>query len=176
MGASNSSNPTLAGSTPFEDRKAEYVQFKDRVLMYPLRPVIGVEGPSGRPIIDALFNWRKTTEPSSAGPREADAFIELVIEGVDRAISRAAEELAEGDLLFQRESASIAGSPTIATAIIATKCQPKFFIAGNYSDFLFEATGAPLNRNGPPPRSPVSLPCRTTATPFTRISSKPLEY
>jgi transglutaminase-like putative cysteine protease len=104
-------DPTLAGSTPFEDRKAEYVQFKDRVLMYPLRPVIRVEGPSGRPIIDALLNWRKTTEPSSAGPREADAFIELVIEGVDRAISRAAEELAEGDLLFQRESASIAGSP-----------------------------------------------------------------
>ena len=106
-------DPTLAGSTPFEDHKAEYVQFKDRILLYPLRPVISVEGLSGRPTIDILLNWRKTKERSFTGPREADGFIELVIEGVDRAISRGAEALAEGDLLLRRESASIAGSPYV---------------------------------------------------------------
>jgi len=104
-------DPTLAGTTPFEDRKADYVQFRDRILLYPLRPAVSVEGMAGRPTIDILLNWRKTKERSFAGPREADGFIELVIEGVDREISRGAEQLAEASLLLRRESASIAGSP-----------------------------------------------------------------
>jgi len=107
-------DPTLAGTTPFEDRKANYVQFKDRILLYPLRPAVSVEGMAGRPTIDILLNWRKTKERSFAGPREADGFIELVIEGVDREISRGAEQLAEASLLLRRESASIAGSPYLA--------------------------------------------------------------
>jgi len=107
-------DPTLAGTTPFEDRKAGYVQFKDRILLYPLRPAVSVEGMAGRPTTDILLNWRKTKERSFAGPREADGFIELVIEGVDREISRGAEQLAEASLLLRRESASIAGSPYLA--------------------------------------------------------------
>jgi len=107
-------DPTLAGTTAVEGRKKAYVQFRDRVLLYPLRPVVNVEGMTGRPTTDILLNWRKTKERPFAGPREADGFIDLVIEGVDREISRGAEQLAEEGLLLRRKSASIAGSPYLA--------------------------------------------------------------
>lgn len=104
-------DPTLAGTTPLEDRKASYVQFKDRILLYPIRPMIRVEGMSGRPTSDVLLNWRKTNEVSFVEPRETNRFIDLVIEEVDREISRGAERLVDAHLLLRRESASIIGSP-----------------------------------------------------------------
>ena len=104
-------DPTLAGTTPFEDRKADYVQFRDRILLYPLRPAVSVEGMAVRPATDILLNWRKEAGSSFTGAGELSRFIDLVIQGVDQEISRGAERLAEEGLLLHRESASIAGSP-----------------------------------------------------------------
>jgi len=104
-------DPTLAGTTAVEGRKKAYVQFKDRVLLYLLRPVVSVEGMAGRPTTDILLNWRKETGSSFTGAGELSRFIDLVIQGVDHEISRGAERLAEEGLLLRRESTSIAGSP-----------------------------------------------------------------
>ena len=107
-------DPTLAGATPVEGRKTAYVQFRDRVLLYPLRPVVSVQGMAGRPTTDILLNWRKETGSSLTDAGELNRFIDLVIQGVDQEISRGAERLAEAGLLLRRESASIAGSPYLA--------------------------------------------------------------
>jgi transglutaminase-like putative cysteine protease len=104
-------DPTLAGTTPVEGRKTDYVQFRDRVLLYPLRPAVNVEGMAGRPTTDILINWRKGTGSPFTDAGELSRFIDLVIQGVDQVISRAAEGLAKEGLLLRRESASIAGSP-----------------------------------------------------------------
>jgi hypothetical protein len=104
----------LAGATPVEDRKTDFVQFRDRVLLYPLRPVVRVEGMVGRPTIDILLNWRRESGSSFTDAGELGRFIDLVIQGVDEMISSGAERLAEASLLLRRESASIAGSPYLA--------------------------------------------------------------
>ena len=57
-------DPTLAGTTPVADQKAAYVQLKERILLYPMRPVVRVEGLTGRRTNDVFLNWRK----SEAGP------------------------------------------------------------------------------------------------------------
>jgi len=107
-------DPTLAGTTPVEGRKKAYVQFRDRVLLYPLRPAVNVEGTAGRPTTDILLNWRKETGSSIADPEELSRFIDLVIQGVDQHVSLGAERLAKGGFLIRRESASIAGSSYLA--------------------------------------------------------------
>jgi hypothetical protein len=104
-------DPTLAGATPVEGRKRDYVQFRDRVLLYPLRPVVSIEGMADRPTTDILFNWRKETTSPITDAGNLSRFIDLVVQGVDQQLSRGAERLAEAGLLMSRESASIAGSP-----------------------------------------------------------------
>jgi transglutaminase-like putative cysteine protease len=104
-------DPTLAGTTPNEGQKAGYVQFKDRILFYPVRPTIGVEGFAGNVTTDVLLNWRTSKVRLSSDPQELNEFIDLVIERVDGEISHVAEDLAEKNLRLRRESASIPGSP-----------------------------------------------------------------
>jgi transglutaminase-like putative cysteine protease len=104
-------DPTLAGAARVESRKTAYVQFKDRVMFYTLRPVVTVEGMTGRPTTDILLNWRQETESSFTDAGELSRFTDLVIQEIDQRLSRGAERLAEKGLLIRRESASIAGSP-----------------------------------------------------------------
>jgi hypothetical protein len=104
-------DPTLAGATPVEGQKTAYVQFRDRVLLYPLRPAVRVEGIAGRTTTDILLNWRKTTTSFFPDAGELSRFIDLVIQTIDQELSRDAERLAESGFLLRRESASIAGSP-----------------------------------------------------------------
>ena len=106
-------DPTLAGTTAIEKEKAAFVQFKDRMLLYPLKPTIKLEGTTARRTSDIFFNRRKTDEERFAKPSEADTFIDIVIATVDQEISSGAQRLAEGDLLLRRESASIVGSPYV---------------------------------------------------------------
>jgi len=104
-------DPTLAGAMQVESERSSFVQFKDRILLYPFRPMIGVEGAGGHRTTDVLFNWRKGTEPPMSDGALLDGFTDLVVEGVDRDISRRAEELSERGPLLRRRSSSIAGSP-----------------------------------------------------------------
>ena len=107
-------DPTLAGATSVERRKTSYVQFKDRVLLYPLRPVVRVEGMAGSLTTDVLLNWRNETSSCFTDAGDVSRFIDLFIQRIDQEISRGAVRLAEGGLLLRRESASIAGSPYLA--------------------------------------------------------------
>ncbi len=106
-------DPTLAGTTAIEKEKAAFVQFNDRMLLYPMKPTIKLEGTTARRTSDIFFNRRKTDEERFAKPSEADTFIDIVIATVDQEISSGAQRLAEGDLLLRRESASIVGSPYV---------------------------------------------------------------
>ena len=106
-------DPTLAGTTAIEKEKAAYIQFNDRMLLYPVKPTIRLEGTTARRTSDIFLNRRKTDEERFAKPSEADTFIDIVIATVDQEISSGAQRLAEGDLLLQRESASIVGSPYV---------------------------------------------------------------
>jgi hypothetical protein len=106
-------DPTLAGSTAIEAERSSFVQFRNRILFYPFRPTIGVEGAGGRRSTDVLFNWEDGLTTSVTGGAELDRFVDRVVEGVDQAISRQAEDLAAADLLLRRESSTIAGSPYV---------------------------------------------------------------
>ncbi len=119
-------DPTLTGATPLEDRKERYVHLKDRALLYPMRPTVAVDGLAGRLTTDILLNWRQPGKRTSIGARELDRFIDLVIETVDRNISRRAEALATGGLRLRRASTSIAGSPyLIVDRAIAEDAAPR---------------------------------------------------
>ena len=104
-------DPTLAGAAETENLNARFVQFRDRILLYPVRPEIAVEGLGGRRKADLFFNWRESTERSLSQPRELNRFFDQVILDVDREFSRRAEGLAASGLKLRRASASIAGSP-----------------------------------------------------------------
>jgi transglutaminase-like putative cysteine protease len=104
-------DPTLAGTTAVDEEKAAFVQLKDRMLLYPVKPTIRLEGTTARRTSDFFLNRRKTDEERFTKPALADTFVDAVIATVDKEISRGAELLADGGLLFRRESASIVGSP-----------------------------------------------------------------
>jgi transglutaminase-like putative cysteine protease len=104
-------DPTLAGTTPLEGLKEEYVQFRDRIHLYPMKPTIDVEGTAGRHVTHVFLNWREAKEKRTAEPSALDRFVEATAAEVDFAISSGAERLVKADLMLQRESASIAGSP-----------------------------------------------------------------
>jgi transglutaminase-like putative cysteine protease len=106
-------DPTLAGTSPSEAEAIDYVQFNDRMLLYPMKPSVDMEGFIGRRTTDILFNWRDQTVRPFTNPSEANRFVDLVTSFVDREISSGAERLADADLLLHRESASIVGSPYI---------------------------------------------------------------
>ena len=61
-------DPTLAGTTPVADQKAAYVQLKERILLYPMRPVVRVEGLTGHRTNDLFLNWRKSGPSPSPFP------------------------------------------------------------------------------------------------------------
>ena len=104
-------DPTLAGTTQTEAERSSFVQFRDRILLYPLRPTVRVEGARGRSTTDVLFNWRKgELEPFTDGT-QLGVLVDRVIAGVDGAFSRQAESLSASNLLLRRESSTIAGSP-----------------------------------------------------------------
>jgi hypothetical protein len=104
-------DPTLAGTSPIEEEKASYVQFRDRILLYPIKPTIHLQGMTGRRTTDILFNWREPDARPFTNPTQAIRFVDLVTSSVDREISGGAENLADAGLLLRRESASIVGSP-----------------------------------------------------------------
>jgi len=104
-------DPTLAGTAPLEAGKSPFIQFKDRILLYPFRPTVDVKGAGGRRTTDVLFNWRKGGDTPFTEGNQLDGFIDLVVEGIDQIISHQAEDLAAADLLLHRESSTIAGSP-----------------------------------------------------------------
>jgi len=106
-------DPTLAGTTAIEEEKAAYVQFNDRMLLYPVKPTIRLEGTTARRTSDIFLNRRKTDEGRLAEPAQADTFVDIVIAAVDQEISGGAQSLADGGLLFRRQSASIVGSPYV---------------------------------------------------------------
>jgi hypothetical protein len=106
-------DPTLAGASPPREEKAAFVQFKDRMLLYPIRPSISLEGMTGRRTTDILLNWRRPDAPPITNPLQAGKFVDLVTSSVDREISAGAERLADAGLLLRRESASIVGSPYV---------------------------------------------------------------
>ena len=106
-------DPTFAWATAIEEEKAAYVQLNDRMLLYPAKPTIKLEGTTANRISDIFLNRRKTDEERFSDPAEADRFVDLVIAAVDKEISGGAQLLADGDLLLRRESASIVGSPYV---------------------------------------------------------------
>ena len=106
-------DPTLAGASRSETGRSSFVQFKNRILLYPFRPSFDVEGIGGRRTSDVLFNWRRAGETSLTDGARLAEFIDEVVEEVDRRISGMAEGLSERNLLLQRQSSSIAGSPYI---------------------------------------------------------------
>jgi len=106
-------DPTFAGTTAIEEEKAAYVQLNDRMLLYPVKPIIRLEGTTARRSSDIFLNRRKTDEERFVEPAEADSFIDIVIATVDQEISSGAQRLRDGGLLFRRESASIVGSPYV---------------------------------------------------------------
>ncbi len=61
-------DPTLAGTTAIEEEKAAYVQFNDRMLLYPVKPTIRLEGTTARRTSDIFLNRRKTDEERFAEP------------------------------------------------------------------------------------------------------------
>jgi transglutaminase-like putative cysteine protease len=106
-------DPTFAGTTAIEEEKAAYVQFNDRMLLYPVKPIIRLEGTTARRSSDIFLNRRKKDEEQFAEPAEADTFIEIAIATIDQEISSGAQRLKDGELLLRRESASIVGSPYV---------------------------------------------------------------
>jgi transglutaminase-like putative cysteine protease len=106
-------DPTFAGTTASEEEKAAYVQLKDRMLLYPVKPTIRLEGTTARRSSDIFLNRRTTDEERIADPAQADTFIDIVIATVDQEISSGAQRLADENLLLRRESASIVGSPYV---------------------------------------------------------------
>ena len=106
-------DPTFAGTTAIEEEEAAYVQCNDRMLLYPVKPTIRLEGTTARRTSDIFLNRRKTDEERFAEPAQADTFIDIVIAAVDKEISSGAQRLADGDLLLRRASASIVGSPYV---------------------------------------------------------------
>jgi transglutaminase-like putative cysteine protease len=103
-------DPTLAGTTTVESEKTEYVQYRGRVLLYPIKPTVRLEGLSGRVTSDALLNWRN---PDTELLRldQLASFVERAAVATDREISRGAERLARTGSMLPRQSASIVGSP-----------------------------------------------------------------
>jgi transglutaminase-like putative cysteine protease len=106
-------DPTFAGTTAIDKEKAAYIQFKDRMLLYPVKPTVRLERTTASRSSDIFLNHHKGDAELFAEPAQIDAFIHNVIATVDRAISSGAERLAEGGLLLRRESASILGSPYV---------------------------------------------------------------
>jgi len=106
-------DPTFAGTSAIEEEKAAYVQFNDRMLLYPVKPTIRLEGTTARRSSDIFLNLRKTDEEHFAEADQADTFIDIVIATVDKEISSGSQRLADGGLLFRRTSASIVGSPYV---------------------------------------------------------------
>jgi len=104
-------DPTLAGTTRIEAERSSFVQFKDRILLYAFRPTVSLGGVSGRRTTDVLLNWRKAGEKPITGGARLDRFIDSVVEGFDRHVSRMAEDLSERGLLLRRQSSTIVGSP-----------------------------------------------------------------
>lgn len=106
-------DPTLARNSSFEAEKVDYVQFRDRMLLYPMKPSVSLQGFVGQRTTDILLNWREQALPLFANPSQAINFVDLVTSSVDREISAGAERLAEAGLLLHRQSASIVGSPYV---------------------------------------------------------------
>jgi hypothetical protein len=106
-------DPTLAGGRELEEEKVAYVQLKDRIFLYPMKPLVHLQGITGRRKTDILFNWRRPRADGFASPAQIIEFIELVTTRVDREVSTGAERLLESDALFHRQSASIVGSPYV---------------------------------------------------------------
>lgn len=106
-------DPTLAGTSSSEAEKVDYVQFRNRMLLYPMKPSVGLEGFVGRRTTDILLNWREQPMPPFTNPSHAVSFVDLVTSSVDREISTGAERMAEAGHLLRRQSASIVGSPYV---------------------------------------------------------------
>lgn len=106
-------DPTLAGATTVEERTRQYVQLKDRFLLYTMKPKIALEGTVERPTTDVLLNWRRPGTTPPIDPPRFDEFVESVIVEVDQQISRGAERVGEAGLKLRRDSSSIPGSPYI---------------------------------------------------------------
>ncbi len=106
-------DPTLAGTTAIEEKKAAYIQFNDRSLLYTVKPTIRLEGMTARRTSDLFFNRRMTDEELFAEPAQADTFIDIVIATVDQEISSGTQSLVDGGLLLRRASASLVGSPYV---------------------------------------------------------------
>jgi transglutaminase-like putative cysteine protease len=104
-------DPTLAGTTPLESEKTTFVQFKDRLLLYPLKPSTHLEGMTGRRTTDVLFNWRKPVAGQFSNPNQLDALVDAVTSSIDRRITGSIQSLVDEGLRLRRESASIVGSP-----------------------------------------------------------------
>jgi transglutaminase-like putative cysteine protease len=106
-------DPTLAGTTTREEDKARFVQFKDRVLLYPMKPSVRLEGVIGHHTTDILLNWRPPNSGCFALPTQFTDFVDLATTAVDREISIGAQRLVDASVLFRRRSASIMGSPYV---------------------------------------------------------------
>jgi transglutaminase-like putative cysteine protease len=104
-------DPTLAGASRREAERSSFVQFKDRILLYRIRPVVTVDGAGGGYTTDVLLNWRAVGETPPADGAPLDDFVDTVITRVDRDISRMAENLTHLGLLQRRLSSTVPGSP-----------------------------------------------------------------
>lgn len=106
-------DPTLARTSTLEEEKATYVQYKDRILFYAMRPSVEIEGMTGRLETDVLLNWKKPAPNPFGHSLQINEFVDLVASTVDREISAGAERLTKSGNLLRRESASIPGSPYV---------------------------------------------------------------
>lgn len=104
-------DPTLAGATQTEDERFSFVQLKNRILLYPMRPETVLTGTGGRRTTDVLLNWRKDDVRAFADGIQADLFVDQVIAGVDQALSDQVQTLIADNRLLHRESSTVAGSP-----------------------------------------------------------------
>jgi transglutaminase-like putative cysteine protease len=104
-------DPTFAGTTPLANEKAAYVQFKDRVLLYPIKPLVTVKGGVGVRSAEIMLNWRKADGRPLSHPALINQFIDLVTTSIDRKVADRADRIEETSSALIRKSASIAGSP-----------------------------------------------------------------
>lgn len=106
-------DPTLAGTAGEGVQTAAFVQFSDRLLLYPVKPAVHLENMTGRLTTDIFLNWRKPGARDLSDPSRSNRLVELVTSSIDREISSGAERLADEGLLLHRQSASIVGSPYV---------------------------------------------------------------
>jgi hypothetical protein len=102
-------DPTLASRAGTDQMKERFVQFKDRVLLYDVQPVVAMNG-AVRGNADLLLHWRRPGERGCTDGERCADLLEAVVAGADRELVSRVEVLSERGLMLQRELSRVPGS------------------------------------------------------------------